>query len=136
MRHIFLISCSKKKGARRAPAEQLYTNPLFKLSLRYARSQNPDAIYILSAKHGLVPLDEQLVPYDNTLHSLHSEQRTVWGNRVAEQLSLVSDIASDSFTILAGELYMQPLRAHIHHINLPLKGLGLGKRLAYLKAHV
>lgn len=36
----------------------LYTSPLFTYALAYAEALHPDAIYILSAKHGLVGLDE------------------------------------------------------------------------------
>ncbi len=70
MRTIVLISCASKKVTHRAKAQDLYVSPLFSLGLRYARSLNPNAIYVLSAKHGLVSLDKELEPYDLTLNDM------------------------------------------------------------------
>lgn len=50
---IGLISCVSKKLNCKTKAKDLYTSPLFKYSLAYARKLNPDKIYILSAKYGL-----------------------------------------------------------------------------------
>jgi len=53
MKKIVLISCVKRKLPHRVPAKDLYISQLFKLSFAYAQRLRPDAIYILSAKHGL-----------------------------------------------------------------------------------
>ena len=55
---IVLIPCVSKKLNYGAKAKDLYISPLFKYSLAYARKLNPDMIYILSAKHRLVDLNE------------------------------------------------------------------------------
>lgn len=67
MKTIVLISCCKEKLRPAAPAEKLYQSPKFKKSLEYAKSLNPDAIYILSAKHHVVELTKQLEWYDEKL---------------------------------------------------------------------
>jgi hypothetical protein len=67
---IILISCVKKKLPHRAKAQDLYISTLFRLNLDYARSLKPDAIYILSAKYGLVSLDQAIDPYDITLNNM------------------------------------------------------------------
>ena len=55
MKTIVLISCSSEKESTATTAEQLYTSSLFKKSLARAKKLNPDAIYILSGKHHLLP---------------------------------------------------------------------------------
>ena len=45
---VVLISCASKKLNRKAKAEDLYISPLFKLNLKYAKSLNPDKIFILA----------------------------------------------------------------------------------------
>lgn len=62
MRKTVLISCVSKKQKYRAKAQDLYISPLFKLNLEYAQELKPDAIFILSAKHGLLHLDTEIDP--------------------------------------------------------------------------
>jgi hypothetical protein len=136
MKHIVLIACCKSKLAHSAPAESLYTSTLFKFSLAYARTLHPDAIYILSAKHGLVPLDQQLEPYEQTLKKMNRPERLAWGQKVLSQLAQVCHPSEDRFTILAGRAYYDTLTTGLPNHELPLLGLGQGKRLQFLKQHI
>ena len=67
MANIILISCVSKKLNKKARAKDLYISPLFKFNLRYAKSLKPNKIFILSAKYGLVPLEKEIDPYNQTL---------------------------------------------------------------------
>lgn len=62
MKKIVLISCVSQKRSHRSKAKDLYISALFKKNLAYARRLNPDAIYILSAKYGLVDLETEIDP--------------------------------------------------------------------------
>lgn len=75
MKTIVLIGCGKSKVDYRTRADELYTGALFRLSLKYAHTLAPDAIYILSALHGLVELDKELDPYNKTLNSAKKCER-------------------------------------------------------------
>jgi len=68
-----LISCVSKKLDRKAKARELYVSPLFRLNLKYALSLRPDKIFILSAKYGLIGLNDEIEPYDITLNKMRSE---------------------------------------------------------------
>lgn len=62
---LIVIACGASKRTQPAPAADLYTGSLFRSSLAWARSVAPDdRIRILSAKHGLVRLNQVLMPYD------------------------------------------------------------------------
>ena len=133
MRRIALISCVSKKRTTRARAAELYTSPLFRLNLQYARKLKPDAIFILSAKHGLLDLDDEVEPYNVTLNKMDVGQRMAWASKVIRQLQKHCDLRYDHFIILAGERYRRYLLPHLVSYEIPLKGLPIGKQLQYLK---
>ncbi len=123
----------KKKQNQKSPAHELYISPLFRLSLKYAQKQNPDAIYILSAKHGLLDLNETIEPYEESLVKKKKNEIIEWGLRTKSQLESKSDLQNDEFIFLSGEKYQQGLRPYLSHVSDPLHGKGLGKRLKFLK---
>lgn len=84
MKTIVLISCVSKKLSHPASAQDLYTSPLFRLNLKYARRLAPDAIYILSAMHGLLDLNTEIEPYNINLNKMFSRQRD-WAEQVKEE---------------------------------------------------
>ena len=75
MKRIVLISCVSRKGKTKAKAKDLYKGPLFTNSLEYAKSLNPDKIFILSALHNLLDLDTEIEPYDVTLSYLSPNKK-------------------------------------------------------------
>ncbi len=136
MKRIVLISCVSKKRTTRAKAAELYTSTLFKYNLQYARQLNPDVIFILSAKYGLLALNDEVDPYDATLNKMAAGERKAWAAKVIKQLQIHSDLQRDHFIILAGERYRQYLLPHLASYKIPLKGLPIGKQLQYLKQQV
>ncbi len=138
MKQNVLISCTKRKLPYGARAELLYSSStLFRLSLAYARTLHPDAIiYILSAEHGLVSLGQHLEPYNKTLKKMSRAERSAWGQRVLGQLARVCSPTDDHFIILAGKDYYETLIPGLPNHCLPLKDLGQGKRLQFLKRHI
>jgi hypothetical protein len=132
MRKIVLISCVSKKLPYKAPARSLYISPLFKKNLRYAQRLNPDAIFILSAKYGLVELDQVIEPYDLTLNNIGSGEIKAWASRVVRQLSALADLQQDHFIFLAGQKYRKYLLPNLHSYEIPMEGLPIGKQLQAL----
>lgn len=133
---IVLISCVKKKLNQKAKAQDLYVSQLFKLSLKYAKSLNPDKIFILSAKYGVLRLNEEIEPYDKTVNKMRSNELKEWANSVLSQLQKASDLNNDEFVLLAGNNYIKFLLPHIGNKENPLRGLGFGKRLKWLKERI
>lgn len=59
-----IVGCSKRKQSKPAPAADMYQSAYFKVMLTWARSITAeDRILILSAKYGLIPTDQIIVPY-------------------------------------------------------------------------
>lgn len=133
---IVLIACASKKRLARAKAADLYSSPLFELSLRYARQVGPDAIFILSAKHGLLALEDEIEPYNVTLTGMPARERRNWAARVIRQLRERADPQNDHFVLLCGEKYREYLIPWLASYEVPMKGLQIGKQLQWLKEQV
>lgn len=136
MRKIILISCVSKKLSHKASARHLYISPLFKKNLAYAQRLNPDAIFVLSAKFGLVDLDQEIEPYDLTLNTMSADQIKVWAVRVLTQLSERADLSQDHFVFLAGTKYRKYLLPKLNYYEVPMEGLSIGKQLQFLTDHI
>ena len=129
---IALISCSKLKADHPCPARELYApSQLFSLSYQYAK-RNTDAVYILSAKYGLLAESDVIAPYDLTLSHLPEHRQRDWADYVLTQMRERFDLEQDTFLILAGRNYYQHLLPHLPHTDLPLGNLPLGARIAFL----
>ena len=133
MAKIVLISCVSKKSPFKSKAEKLYLSPLFKYNLDYAKSLNPSRIFILSAKYGLVKLDDEIEPYDQTLNMMSLNEKKEWAKKVLEKLKEETNLREDEFIILAGENYRKFLTPHLSRFVIPLEGKGIGKQLQFLK---
>ncbi len=132
MSRIVLISCASKKTPHKAKATDLYISPLFRLSLKYAFTLKPDHIYILSAKHGLVDLNEELDSYNETLVTKSNIEIRMWAENVIRQLRLRTDLEQDEIIFLAGEKYRRHLLPYCKRYEIPMNGLGIGRQLQYL----
>lgn len=132
MKTIALISCVSKKLACRATAREIYVSPLFRLNLTYAESLKPDAIYVLSAKHGLLSLGDKIAPYDLTLNTMGIAQIRAWASGVVQQLGEVADLKRDRFVFLAGDKYRKFLIPNLAHYDIPMQGLTIGRQLQFL----
>jgi hypothetical protein len=114
----------------------MYTSALFQKMMAYARSLNPKSIFILSAKYGLLSLEDMIEPYEQTLKTMNTAGRLVWAHRVLAALRENCDLESDSFVFLAGEPYRLNLVPHILRYTVPMKGLAFGKQLQWLGSQV
>ena len=132
MATVVCISCVKSKRAHRSRAEDLYTSPLFRMLLAYAKFLDPHRILVLSAKHGVLELDDEVDPYEMTLNRMGNADRLAWADRVLGQLRQRVDLDRDEFVFLAGQRYREHLIPHIRHASVPMEGLTLGNQLAWL----
>lgn len=130
---VVLISCVSQKASHPAQAKDLYIGTLFKLNLKYAKTLKPDDIFVLSAKHGLLPLEKKIEPYEQTLNNMRTSEIKHWANGVLEQINEICSIDETEFIFLAGEKYRKYLLPHLKTTQIPLEGLRIGKQLQKLK---
>lgn len=114
------------------------------------REERDRRVFILSAKHHLLRPGEYVRPYDLALGKLSASARQAWGLRVLEQLNM--QIAPHcTLVMLAGRQYVEPLVRGMKttqdeaeewadtlrwmrvKVEEPLRGLGIGQRIAQLQ---
>ena len=130
---IVFISCSKTKASKKSKAKDLYTSTLFKYSLKYAEKLKPDKIYILSAKHGVLELEDKIYPYDKTLNSMSDKTIKRWSYLCYQQLKDKGIDFDEEVIFLTGESYHKYIKQLFKNKSFPMQGLRMGKRMQYLK---
>ena len=130
---IVFISCVKLKQKKRCRAEELYISDLFKKELAYAKSLKPRRIYILSAKYGVVELDDIINPYELTLNRMKEEDRKKWAFNCYKQLVSKNIDFNEKTIFLCGNNYRKYLMRMFKDAEAPLKKLGIGKQLKFYK---
>jgi hypothetical protein len=138
MAKIVLLSCTKSKLDKPSQAQDLYSaSPMFRKTLEYGKSLRPDKMFILSAKHHLVPLTKVLEPYDKTLKEMSSEEKKVWADEVIKQMKNQGlNLEKDQFIFLTGSEYMKPLVGYITNVESPMNGKRMGERLQWLNSQI
>jgi len=129
---IVFLSCTKSKNKGEYKAKDLYSSPLFKKSYQYAKSLNPDNIYILSAKYGLLELDDIISDYEETLNSKSDRHIKQWSYNVCKQLESKGVCYNEDIIFLTGENYHKYIKLKFRNKKIPLQGLALGQRLQRL----
>ena len=140
MARIVLLSCTKSKIDHTAPAQELYSaSPMFQKTLEYVKKLKPDKMFILSAKHHLVPLTKELAPYDKTLKEMPKDEKEKWGEETVKQMrSAGINPEKDKFIFLTGSEYLKPLTKYIPEENMetPMEGKRFGQRLKWLNSQL
>lgn len=147
---VVLVGCSATKLDRSAPARELYRGDLFQKSLAYAELTAPH-VYVVSALHGLVPLDDVIAPYNRTIADIDGvRERDRWGERVIDALARRHAGAPIAVTLLVGEAYAKHLRGKLafrrsvafraeyrwpHEVE-PLRRMQIGERKAWLAGEI
>jgi basic membrane lipoprotein Med (substrate-binding protein (PBP1-ABC) superfamily) len=112
---------------------------MFQKTLEYGKSLKPDKMFILSAKHHLVPLTKELAPYDKTLKEMPKDENEKWGEETIKQMkSHGINVDKDRFIFLTGSEYMKPLTKYIPEDNIekPMDGRRMGERLQWLNSQI
>lgn len=131
---VVLVACVSKKATEAKRAKDLYVSSLFIKARAYAERQ-ADAWYILSAAHGLLDPEKVVEPYNVALGGSRKTVRTAWANRVASEIWATVPPKS-TLIFLAGANYRSeliPLLCDRYKIEIPMRGLGIGQQLKYLK---
>lgn len=111
----------------------MYISDLFKKSLNYAKQLKPQKIYILSAKYGVLELDDVIDPYEQTLNDMKEPEKKKWASMCLEQLKAKGTDFDEQTTFLCGNNYRKYLINHFQNPNVPLIGLGIGQQLSFYK---
>lgn len=131
---LVLVSCTKSKLGRAAPAADLYTSTFFRLSRSLIERAGADW-RILSAKYGLVAPTDVIAPYELTLKTMGVAHRRRWAEGIGSDLLPICR-QYDKVVILAGldyrEFLVPQLASAGIEVAIPMEGLRQGEQLAWL----
>lgn len=131
---IVLVSCGARKAKAPAPARELYASTLFKKTLAFAEGR-ADAVFILSAKHGLISPEQVIAPYNFKLTELKGKERGAWAGRVLFELRERVPKGS-RVIILAGRTYRNPLEGMLvmegFNVEVPARGKNIFELMSFL----
>lgn len=135
-RSLYLVACVGNKLPQQAPAKDLYVSDWFRKARAYVEKMG-HPWFILSAKHGLIHPEEEIMPYDCTLNKMNVTERKKWAEKVLRQLE--PHLAEfSSIVFLAGVKYRDNLERILKtergiEVCVPMRGMGIGKQLSWLK---
>lgn len=130
---IVFLSCVKSKQNKKCAAKDMYVSDLFKKSYEYAKQLNPRKIYILSAKYGLLELEDIIEPYELTLNAMTEKQQKLWAYKVIKQCRQKNIEFSEKAIFLCGKNYRKYIINKFNTANAPLKNMGIGRQLQFYK---
>ena len=122
---ICIIPCGKAKQEHASPAHAMYIGGYHKMCRRYAQTfANNEAIFILSAKYGLLANDDMVQPYSLTL----GQAGAVTAHYVNQQ-AIRFGITEETCVALGGVRYTKLCQAVWPTASVPLAGKNLFEQM-------
>ncbi|MFD6918894.1 DUF6884 domain-containing protein [Streptomyces sp. NPDC059944] len=126
---LVVIPCGSRKLDRRAPAGDLYLGSYHRACRRAAEALEPGRLLILSARYGLLDLDDVIEPYDTP----HGAADSITADAVLEQARQRDVILRGPVVALGGARHVSLVRAVWPEALTPLAGTrGMGEQMARL----
>ena len=88
-------------------------------------SSSSDNIYILSAKHYVVDIDEEISPYDETLNDMSADEKREWVDNVLKKIDEKGINRNEKTIFLAGHSYLDYLIEYFSDYEIPYQDEGL-----------
>lgn len=128
---LVIVSCGGSKLNRPAPAGQIYVGSYHRACRRAANVLAGDdaRVMILSAKYGLVDLDQVIEPYEQRA----GRDGAITAFELRRQAGRLGLLSTREVTVLGGHAYVDLVSAVWPHARRPLDGTrGIGEQLARL----
>lgn len=128
---LVVIPCGSRKLDRRAPAGDLYVGSYHRACRRAAEALEPGRLLILSARYGLLDLDDVVEPYDTP----HGAADSITAAALVEQARRRGVILGSPVVALGGARHVSLVRSVWPGVLNPLAGTrGMGEQMARLAA--
>ncbi|MEM9987704.1 MAG: DUF6884 domain-containing protein, partial [Bacteroidota bacterium] len=129
-----LLCSANRKAPQPAPAIELYRSEFFRLGRSYAWSLEPQQLFILSALHGLVPADQELKPYAETMSELGRGEVGLWADGIVQALAEQIHLPQHEVIVLGLRRFAAPILKQLPHGQAPLVGMTMPQALNWLRA--
>ncbi|GHE98102.1 hypothetical protein GCM10014715_62820 [Streptomyces spiralis] len=128
---LVVIPCGSRKLSAPAPAADMYVGSYHRACRKAADALQSERLLILSARHGLLDLDEVIEPYDTP----HGAADAITAEVLLEQATRRGIVFLDPVVALGGARHVDLVRAIWPHARTPLAGAGgMGQQMARLAA--
>lgn len=131
--HVVIVQCTASKRDQPAPARDIYDESTYYRKQRAYAESVADHWYIQSAKHGLLSPEVVIEPYNTHAKDVDAPEK--WAEEIATDLAAVTP-AKSTVELLGGMAYADPLTPELEargfDVLEPLRGLGIGERMAEL----
>jgi hypothetical protein len=142
-KHLVLMACSATKGATPAPAFELYRGVMYS-TFRANEPATRPAVVILSAKHGFLPADQVIEPYEQRMSESRADDMLA---DLAQFDAIAWPAGVRSAMLVGGKAYRRVMRAAIERRirlgSIPADvtidetdGAGIGYQRAQLGAYL
>ncbi|QDN75090.1 hypothetical protein FNV64_05200 [Streptomyces sp. S1A1-7] len=126
---LVVIPCGSRKLGRRARAADLYVGSYHRACRRAADALRPDRLLILSARYGLLDLDDVIDPYDTP----HGAADAITAQALLKQATVRDIVLLDPVVALGGARHVDLVRTIWPLAHTPLAGTrGMGEQMARL----
>ena len=131
---IAVIGCTSLKKDYKCKVEEMYSkSTLFKYTLMYCKQKNFDNIIVLSAKYGILKLDDEVKPYNHSLSDKSLKERKKWYEEISNYLN--SNYKNDEIIFYTSKPYFEGLKLN-QKIVAPTKHLTIGYKLKFFKDNI
>lgn len=93
-------------------------------------------IYILSAKYGLLELNDYIEPYNTTLNNANNSECKKWAVMVYKQMLNKGINFDEEALFLCGKNYRKYIITKFKNANAPLKNMRIGQQLNFYKKNI
>jgi len=129
---VAFINCCKAKASVKTKARLLYQSWFFKAMLKYVSEKvGENQVYILSAKYGILGLDDKVEPYNL---KLTEQTENDWAEMVFNQAE-ERGIDLENAIYYCASAYYEPIKRKLEtvkggvvNLTVPFEGLNLQKR--------
>ena len=120
MKKIVLVSCTLEKLNYKCKVKDLYSpSPNFLKHLTIAKQIKPDKILVISAKHHVLELNEEIEPYNLSIDEFSGNEQIDWGVEVIKQLKEKKiDLENDEIFPILPDIYLKLIKPYIKKIKL------------------
>ncbi|MGW5277218.1 DUF6884 domain-containing protein [Streptomyces sp. NPDC004044] len=128
---LVVIPCGSRKLGRSARAADMYVGSYHRACRKAADALQPDRLLILSARHGLLDLDDVIEPYDTP----HGAADAITAQDLLKQAAMRDIVLLDPVVALGGARHVSLVRTIWPHARTPLAGTrGMGEQMSRLAA--
>ncbi|MFI5634092.1 DUF6884 domain-containing protein [Streptomyces sp. NPDC051664] len=126
---LVVIPCGSRKLGRRTRAADMYVGSYHRACRKAADALQPDQLLILSARYGLLDLDDVIEPYDTA----HGAADAITDQVLLKQATLRDIVRFEPVVALGGARHVSLVRGIWPHARTPLAGTrGMGEQMARL----